>query len=248
MKLYTHQVAGHTTKKNPQNKDLLVSEDSKFVFKTIKPSELHFYEKKLKKLSSLKPFIPNYQGVFIYEDIEYLKLENLTLNFQNPSILDCKIGRKTYEPTASKEKMERETTKYCHQMEIGFRFSGMKIFDNEEYKEYDRFFGRSVTPNNVLEAWKLFLSSANENIINQYLIQLRKIIQIFEQKKDFKFISTSLLFIHEKGKPQESEDQIDLRLIDFVHVIDSEEIDDDYLHGIKNIEKILKELVNSIPQ
>jgi inositol-polyphosphate multikinase len=247
MKLYTHQVAGHTTKKNPQNKDLLVSEDSNFVFKTIKPSELHFYEKKLKKLSSLKPFIPDYQGVFIYEEIEYLKLENLTLNFNNPSILDCKIGRKTYEPSAPKEKIERETKKYSHQMEIGFRFSGMKVFHQSSYEEYDRFFGRSVTPENVLDAWKLFLSSANKNIINKYLSQLRKIIEIFQQQKDFKFISTSLLFIHEKGN-QEGEDQIDLRLIDFVHVIDSDEIDDDYLHGIKNIEKILEELVNSIPQ
>ena len=58
----------------------------------------------------------------------YLKLENLLANFDYPNIMDIKLGRVTYDPFASLEKIIREEGKFDAQTKIGFRISGMKVF------------------------------------------------------------------------------------------------------------------------
>lgn len=59
--------------------------------------------------------------------VKYLKLENLLYGLHQPNIIDIKIGRVTHDPFASKEKIEREETKYTPQKVIGFRMSGLKV-------------------------------------------------------------------------------------------------------------------------
>eukprot|EP01080_Neovahlkampfia_damariscottae_P011279 gene11279-4091_t len=242
---YSHQVAGHSSKKKKKDLGLLVKDD--FVYKKKEEKEFNFYEEKVKKIENIVKFIPRYFGVFEIENEEYLTLENLTFNFEQPCILDLKIGRKTYEPTAKKEKIEYEISKYPQQKEIGFRFSGMKIFNGqEEYTHYDQFFGRSITEDKLEDAFKLFFSQANSNIITKFLTILKEIENLFENdQKEYKFISSSLLFIYESQNHQLKNDQIVLKMIDFCHVIHQEEsssIDEDYLHGIKNLIKILKKI------
>lgn len=62
-----------------------------------------------------------------FSDVEYLKLDDLTATFRRPSVLDVKIGAKTYDPLASPEKVALESKKYAWSQQIGFRILGMRV-------------------------------------------------------------------------------------------------------------------------
>jgi hypothetical protein len=40
----------------------------------------------------LKPFVPEYGGTVVENDIEYLQMSNLMSWFDTPNIMDCKMG------------------------------------------------------------------------------------------------------------------------------------------------------------
>lgn len=44
----------------------------------------------------LKPFVPEYGGTVVENDIEYLQMSNLMSWFDTPNIMDCKMGCRTY--------------------------------------------------------------------------------------------------------------------------------------------------------
>jgi len=82
-----------------------------------------------KTIVSLRKLIPQFNG--IYQDevskCRYLRISNATHGMLNPSILDVKIGVKTYDPQASEEKIKSEMEKYIYATELGFRILGMRV-------------------------------------------------------------------------------------------------------------------------
>ena len=74
-------------------------------------------------------------GCFFYHFYEFLlsftvrfmKLENLLEDMKHPCVLDIKMGRKTYDPYASKEKIAMETAKFPPAKNIGYQISGMLV-------------------------------------------------------------------------------------------------------------------------
>lgn len=58
-------------------------------------------------------------------------MENLTYGLENGSIIDLKIGYKTYNPNGSALKREKEIkkAKQCDQLIMGFRIAGVKVRD-----------------------------------------------------------------------------------------------------------------------
>jgi len=57
----------------------------------------------------------------------YLKLEDACRRFRNPSILDIKIGRVSYDPDADEHKRSIEMAKYPPLSELGFQLLGMRV-------------------------------------------------------------------------------------------------------------------------
>lgn len=78
--------------------------------------EINFYEEIAKATDKtrkeLLEFIPKYYGQVIVpikgKDINCIVLEDLTKNFREPCVMDIKIGRRTWDPTASSEKIKNE--------------------------------------------------------------------------------------------------------------------------------------------
>lgn len=78
--------------------------------------EVHFYEtvanSEDRDLVDLKELIPKYYGIKEVmtngEPIKCIVLEDLTADFDEPCIMDIKIGRRTWDPEASYEKIARE--------------------------------------------------------------------------------------------------------------------------------------------
>ena len=64
---------------------------------------------------------------FINFTDSYLKLEDVCRRFRNPSILDIKIGRVSYDPAADASKREAEISKYPPLSQIGFQLLGMRV-------------------------------------------------------------------------------------------------------------------------
>jgi 1D-myo-inositol-tetrakisphosphate 5-kinase/inositol-polyphosphate multikinase len=63
-----------------------------------------------------------------------MKLENLLEDMRHPCVLDIKMGRKTYDPFASQEKIAMETAKFPPAKKIGYQISGMQVRINVTIK------------------------------------------------------------------------------------------------------------------
>lgn len=77
----------------------------------------------------LRQFVPKFNGIFTDEKSgkSFLRLKDITIDFANPSILDVKIGPKTYDLEANEEKIKSEINKYPFAQQIGFRILGMRV-------------------------------------------------------------------------------------------------------------------------
>ncbi|XP_065652068.1 inositol polyphosphate multikinase isoform X3 [Hydra vulgaris] len=143
-----HQAGGHHNKKGVR---CMLTDDKGNVLKSINDSqsgknEEVFYNRVFSDeyFNEFCQFLPRfYGGKTVVADLKYsyLKLENLLANFAYPNIMDIKLGRVTYDPFASMEKKIKEEGKFNAQTKIGFRISGMKLY-NEESNCYYSIDGR----------------------------------------------------------------------------------------------------------
>lgn len=54
-------------------------------------------------------------------------MEDVTIGYQRPAILDLKMGQVTYDPIAKPEKIEKERIKYPPQAKMGMRILGYRV-------------------------------------------------------------------------------------------------------------------------
>jgi 1D-myo-inositol-tetrakisphosphate 5-kinase/inositol-polyphosphate multikinase len=155
---FDHQIAGH------RSKERLWKYDGKYVIKPMNKKQL--YDRELnfyRTLSSVFPscenlsFFPSFFGTTDeshsstmgpLQDVPGMILEDVTFSFEHPCLIDIKIGQQTFEPTASLIKINNELLKYPYQEILGFRISGMKVWNKRlrKYYFFDKHFGRSLVP------------------------------------------------------------------------------------------------------
>jgi len=77
----------------------------------------------------LRQFVPKHNGIFIDKnsDNKYLRLKDVTIGLEKPSVLDVKIGPRTYDLEANQDKIKSEMNKYLFAQQIGFRILGMRV-------------------------------------------------------------------------------------------------------------------------
>ncbi|UXI14508.1 hypothetical protein NH340_JMT00451 [Sarcoptes scabiei] len=207
----------------------------------------------------LRSMMPSYNGLFCDTEmnLDYIRLEDVTKNFLNASILDIKIGPITYDPMASEEKRKLQIEKYKHQTDLGFRILGMKIYDPERktYDYKDKEFGLQINPGNVTKAFAIFTRN-NRAVLEQFLNELNPIEEWFEKynRNRWKFYSSSLLLAYGQLKPNRFNDisvdpqltpksstKVLIRLIDFAHVFPNDgDRDENYLFGISKLKNHLR--------
>ena len=243
--------------------------------------------KDISHLYQLSEFIPDYHGV-VHDNIhnainaitdknapsrnphQYIILTDETLPFNNPCIMDLKIGTITYEPDAKSSKKESQRKKYPQQEEFGFRIVGMKVYDpyhpeackSTGYRSIDKFGGRQLTTHHsiiyAIASFFTFNGSTSEKgdktqSMQRYVIEdfLKKLIRLrkwFVENESFAFYASSLLLIYE-GAPT-IPDQTSttytttLKMIDFAHVRKCRGNDVGYLHGLDVIISILNYIYN----
>uniref|UniRef100_A0A2K6ENR1 Kinase n=1 Tax=Propithecus coquereli TaxID=379532 RepID=A0A2K6ENR1_PROCO len=169
----SHQVAGHMYGKDKVG---ILQHPDGTVLKQLQPPprgprELEFY---------------NMVSFSLITDL-YLKLEDVTHKFNKPCIMDVKIGRKSYDPFASSEKIQQQVSKYPLMEEIGFLVLGMRV--------------RMIIKNNIFWGpvrWFFHNGfSLRKDAIAASIQKIKKILQWFESQEQLNFYASSLLFVYE---------------------------------------------------
>mmetsp|Transcript_3891 Transcript_3891/g.5556 ORF Transcript_3891/g.5556 Transcript_3891/m.5556 type:complete len:412 (+) Transcript_3891:159-1394(+) len=199
--------------------------------------------------------------------IQYIRLEDLTLPFSRPNILDLKIGTRVYGVGDDPQKIKRKIQKSAQTTSrtLGLRLCGMQVYNTNDdgYKFHDKFFGRNLDEKGFQRCIEEFFTSANGHIrvkvMRKLASRIEMLLNVVSEQKSFQFFSSSLLFICEGCLPLEQKrlhggiknenyQRVDLRFIDFAQAATDTEkkgVDDGFLLGLRNIVKIMRGIATS---
>ena len=215
--------------------------------------EVSFYSTIAERYPEFTQWIAGYHGVKqVGEKGQFMILDDLTYGYEKPSVIDLKIGTKTWEDDAPQEKIDRESKKYPLQRTIGFRLTGMRVYNHEKHQfdVYDKKYGYSLTEETLNSMFATYFSQVTQDkkkeVVQSIINQLKPILAWFETPGHLKFICTSILFILEGNT--EAEYKPIVRLVDFAHVkqLPPTESDEGCIVGIKRIIQELTTLYTSL--
>ncbi|XP_043701863.1 inositol polyphosphate multikinase beta-like [Telopea speciosissima] len=276
LKVPSHQVAGHQAgdgKLGP-----LIDDSGRFC----KPlqnddrgtTEVAFYtsfSSNTRIPDHIRRFFPIFYGTQLIEAsdgsglLPHLVLQNLVSNYVHPSVMDVKIGSRTWYPQASEEyiakcvKKDRETTSLL----LGFRISGLQTYENEEsgFWKPDKKRVQGFTADDVRSVLRKFVSSNPSSDSNPdcsfasivyggstgILAQLLELKAWFEDQTDFHFYSCSVLMMYEKEATLDGRTSgAEIKLVDFAHVVEGKGvIDHNFLGGLCSLIKFVSEILTS---
>ncbi|XP_022738659.1 inositol polyphosphate multikinase beta-like [Durio zibethinus] len=278
LKVPKHQVAGHQAidgKLGP-----LIDDSGRF-YKPLQDAErgtkeLTFY----KSFSSdtqvpdhIRRFFPVFYGSQLLEAsdgsglLPHLVLQDLTSNCLNPSIMDVKIGSRTWYPEASDNYIQKclEKDRRTTTVSLGFRIAGLRIYESKESgcwkpgkKEV-----QSFTADNVRSVLRKFVSSnssigSNVNPDCSFasivyggsagiLEQLLELKEWFEEQTIYHFHSCSLLILFDRESVLKGRTPVaEVKLIDFAHVVEGKGvIDHNFLGGLCSLIKFVSEVLSN---
>lgn len=255
-----HQVAGHFFGKGRTKLGFLQTNDGY----VLKPAQApprgereHNFYKRIFSLNDtelnddekeLRHLLPNYRGAFYHNEIVYIKMDDLAWGIKYPAVIDFKIGRRTYDPEATIEKIERQKLKYPPVERIGFQLLGMRVFDQENrtFSHFDKRFGRKLSEDDIIHGLALyyqFHGSARIKAINHTIKELENIQIWFNKQKTYHFYSSSIIVVYD-AENEEQNSSVRIKIADFAHVFPADnERDENYLYGLNNLVKHLKRLI-----
>jgi len=137
---------------------------------------------------------------------EYLMLENLTMGYSKPCVLDLKIGTRMYGDFATEEKIQsqqvkaRETTSG----KLGLRVCGFQRYSQTEkaFQKVDKYMGRKADEDKfrqLLETFFTIRGRLQTGVIRSLVRQIKRLRQIISELGSFRFYSSSLLILYEGG-------------------------------------------------
>ena len=218
--------------------------------------EVAFYTTIQAKYPEFAQWIAGYYGIKeINQDGicgRFMALDDLTIDYAKPSVIDLKIGTETWESDAPAEKIARESKKYPLQRKIGFRLTGMRVYNptSGNYDIYDKSFGKKQTEESLQSMFSIFFEQIDllhrKQVVSSILEQLKPILAWFEVPGRLRFICTSVLFIFD-GAAKEQFNPV-VRLVDFAHVkqLPEGEKDEGCIVGLRRIIQELEELQSKL--
>lgn len=279
-KVPDHQVAGHQASNGVIGP---LIDDSGNFFKPLQNDERGTKEEAFYKSFALNTEIPKqirkifpiYHGTQLIEASDgsglfpHLVLEDIVSSHPNPSLMDIKIGSRTWHPQASEDyilkcsKKDRETTGIC----LGFRISGLQIHGSEESGVWkpDRKYLRKFTVDDVRLVLRKFVSSNPTEDSGKepdcsfastvyggstgILAQLLELKAWFEEQTIYHFYSSSVLMVYEKDSILKGMSSgATVKLVDFAHVFEGNGvIDHNFLGGLCSLIKFISEILTDLP-
>ncbi|XP_019923289.3 inositol polyphosphate multikinase isoform X1 [Magallana gigas] len=208
-----NQVAGHQTADGKIG--CLVHEDGTVLKPVQVPpkgqTEVEFYQEVFGKQAStdkvllqLRELVPKFHGIVHAPkepDVRFMKLENLLQDMRQPCVLDIKMGRKTYDPFASKEKIAMETAKFPPAKNLGYQISGMLTYSPKtgKFQKFDKYFCKKLNEETIVfEGFGKFFAIdgvLQKEVIKAVIERLERILEWFHKQRTFNFFASSLLVV-----------------------------------------------------
>ncbi|CAC5393468.1 IP6K [Mytilus coruscus] len=183
---------------------------------------------------------------------QFIVLENLLADYNNPCILDIKLGRKqrVFDCTEAKRQMLESRCANSTSASLGFRICGMQLFQKHtgEYISQNKYIGRALDDEGAqLNLKQYFHDGITERKKEMLSIveKLQHIHRAMSEQTVFSFLSVSLLLIYDSS----ADGKIDARLIDFANAVvtDDSSLDEqhkecntDLLYGLSSIISIIQ--------
>ncbi|XP_025014099.1 inositol polyphosphate multikinase alpha isoform X2 [Ricinus communis] len=201
------------------------------------------------------------------QDGERGSREDVVARRVHPSIMDIKLGSRTWYPQAPEDYIQRcfKKDKETSSLSLGFRISGLRIYGNKEsgFWEPEKKRVRNLTADEVRLVLRKFVSSnasADPNLIPDsffassvyggstgILAQLLELKAWFEDQTIYHFNSCSVLMVYEKESLLKDENSgAEVKLIDFAHVMEGNGvIDHNSLGALCSLIKFVSEILTS---
>ncbi|KAJ2392207.1 hypothetical protein GGI05_002731 [Coemansia sp. RSA 2603] len=235
-----------------------------------------------------KPFIPEYYGTLqLNGDTAkvdppdnqtqksstdaYICLENLLYGFENPCIMDVKLGVRLYDVDAPPEKIAKMKIKAKERTvsQIGVMIGGISLPGRPAYEH--KWLYKLTTDTIVPDALVPYFSVAEESVgadyrrfvIDQFIAEIKEYREVVK-KSETRMVGSSLLLVYDASAKkyasfhsgdkspsalsnvsEDSDDALfDMRAIDFAHShwVHGQGADEEYLFGLDNLIKLLSGL------
>lgn len=265
-----HQVAGHKAKDGILGP--LIDDSGKF-YKPLQSdergsNELAFYT----SLSSnpnipknILPFFPVFHGTQTVNASDgsglhpHIVLDDIVSGYKNPSVIDIKIGSRTWYPQASEDYIRKclQKDRESSTLPLGFRISGLRSVGPSLYQPHKHFL-QNLSAEDALVILKKFVSFDGNSsvpdcvfavrVFGPVLEQLLEIKKWFEVQTLFHFYSCSVLVVYEKEEGKKGDDaRAVVKLVDFAHLVDSKgAIDHNFLGGLCSLIKFVKDVLAAV--
>ncbi|XP_078238131.1 inositol-trisphosphate 3-kinase B isoform X2 [Pogona vitticeps] len=147
---------------------------------------------------ALRPFVPAYHGVVEMGGERYIQMDDLLRGLDLPSIMDCKMGTRTY--------LEEELCK-AHQRPVARRDLYQKMVKVDPLAPTAQEHSQAAVTKPRYMQWREGISSSAtlgfriEGITSAYLARLESMRQALDESTFFKtheVIGSSLLFLHDR--------------------------------------------------
>ncbi|XP_068643044.1 inositol polyphosphate multikinase beta-like [Aristolochia californica] len=274
LKAPDHQVAGHHARSGALGP--LVDGSGRF-YKPLQTDdrgqqELAFYtsfSSNPRVPSHIRRFFPLFFGTQLLDASDgsglhpHLVLQDLISHLPRPSIIDLKIGSRTWYPSSGEDYIrkclskDRETTS----LQLGFRVSGLQVgYGDSGFWKPDKNVVKGFKVADVRVILRKFVSSNPSSGPDSepdcafastvyggsqgILAQLLELKAWFEDQTIFHFYSSSVLMVFEKGEVEATRGGAQVKLVDFAHVVEGNGvIDHNFLGGLCSLIKLVSDIL-----
>jgi len=202
-------------------------------------SEIHLYPK-------LQEFAPAFHGFHELDGKKYIVIEDATAGFSKPCILDIKIGKQSFGEDADESKKANMAAKDAKSTTgtLGARITAVKVYQVEtgDYIKKSKDYGKTIKTEDFQSAFAEYFHNGKglrKSLIPKFLEKIRVVKEWVESQGDLRMYSSSILFVYDGD---ESNDNVEIKLIDFAHVFKIADggKDDGYIFGINNVVQYLE--------
>ncbi|XP_067933554.1 inositol polyphosphate multikinase-like [Watersipora subatra] len=213
----------------------------------------------------LKRFTPVFKGFVSlpeHPDVVYIKMVDATHSFLRSHVMDIKIGAQAWEPYASEAKINRQKSRCKYLSEICFQVVGAKYYSIKTGEETFKLDLRTYNPHDLLHSglYEIFagvVAGARSVLLELILADLQEFADWFASQRTLSFRGSGVLIAFETDEQKLNSclqhgksafrDMLQVKLIDFVHVWETDSLDSNYIEGLSSVIKYftaLSELFN----
>jgi len=225
-------------------------------------AELSFYTS-LTVPPSIRPFFPTFHGTAVVPASDgsgphtHLLLQDLISPYTKPSVMDVKIGSRTWHLGHSEDYIAKCLNKdrTTSTVPLGFRITGIK--DSFSSWEPSRTFLQTLSAEGVAVVLRKFVSSSNSDnsqsdpdcdfaaeVLGAVFERLVELKAWFEVQTLYHFYSCSVLVVYEKEK---GNTKPLVKLVDFAHVVSGNGvIDHNFLGGLCSFINFIRDILQAL--